>query len=385
MYCPSRAIIAGPTTPGATLMPRKLPPHVESWRDRHGKLRVYFRRKKGPRVPLPANIGSEAFNSAYLTAIAGLSETKGREARPADPAGSIAALISSYMRGAGYLGLRQTTKAGYASRIEALRTQHGHRTVQGLTRERIVTGILQPYADRPGAGLAILKMLRVLIRHAIDIGWLKHDPSFGIKRPKTKEIRSWSDGEIEAYENRWPIGTKERLAFALLLYTGQRRSDVHRMTWADVSGETIRVVQQKTGRKLAIPLHRELLATLAAANRDHVTIINTEYGKPFTVDGFSQWMRAAITAADLPLECQPHGLRKAAGRRLAEAGCSANEIMSVLGHRTLAEAERYTREADQAQLATKAVTKLEGHKANRVAQTKARGLGRKTETEEKSK
>jgi site-specific recombinase XerD len=128
-----------------------------------------------------------------------------------------------------------------------------------------------------------------------------------------------------------------------------------------------------------------LLATLAAANRDHVTIINTEYGKPFTVDGFSQWMRAAITAADLPLECQPHGLRKAAGRRLAEAGCSANEIMSVLGHRTLAEAERYTREADQAQLATKAVTKLEGHKANRVAQTDARGLGRKTETEEKSK
>ena len=45
------------------------------------------------------------------------------------------------------------------------------------------------YTDKPGqpplptrlmAGLAILKMLRVLIRHAIDIGWLKHDPSFGI-------------------------------------------------------------------------------------------------------------------------------------------------------------------------------------------------------------
>ena len=143
------------------------------------------------------------------------------------------------------------------------------------------------------------------------------------------------------------------------------------MTWADVSGETIRVVQQKTGRKLAIPLHRELLAALAAANRNHVTIVNTEYGKPFTVDGFSQWMRAAITAAGLPLECQPHGLRKAAGRRLAEAGCTANEIMSVLGHRTLAEAERYTRDADQVRLATDAVTKLEGHKTNRLAQTKA--------------
>jgi len=232
-------------------------------------------------VPLPADIGSDAFNSAYLAALAGQSEAKGR-ARSVHARGSIAALIASYLCSAGYRSLRQTTKSGYASRIEVLRTQHGHRTIQGLTRERIVA-VLQPYAARPGAALSILKMLRVLIRHAIDIGWLKYDPSSGIRRPKTQEIRSWSDTEIEAFEHRWPVGAKQRLAFALLLYTGQRRSDVHRMTWADVSGRTIRVVQQKTGRKLAIPLHSELLAALLAADRDHVTIINTEYGKPFTV------------------------------------------------------------------------------------------------------
>jgi integrase len=147
------------------------------------------------------------------------------------------------------------------------------------------------------------------------------------------------------------------------------------MTWADVNGGTIRVIQQKTGTKLTIPLHRELLAVLAAAKRDHVTIINTEYGKPFSVDGFSQWMRAAIKAAGLPLECQPHGLRKAAGSQ--RPGCSANEIMSMLGHRTLTDAERYTCEADQARLATEAVTKLEGHKANRVPQTAPARFGEK--------
>ena len=61
-------------------------------------------------------------------------------------------------------------------------------------------------------------------------------------------------------------------------------------------------------------------------------------------------MRDAIAAADLPLDVQPHGLRKAAARRLAEAGCSAHEIMAMTGHKSLAEAERYTRQADQARL-----------------------------------
>ncbi len=364
-------------------MPRKLPPFVECWRDRHGKLRVYFRRGKGLRLALPAAIGSSDFDAAYRAALSG-QLALGQENRAQPALGTIEALIISYMHSAAYRGLRETTKTGYASRIEALRTQHGHRTVVGLTRERITMGILQPYADKPGAALSTLKMLRVLIRHAIDIGWLKHDPSMGIKRPKTHEIRSWTDAEIKAFEERWPIGTRQRLAFARMLYTGQRRSDVHRMNWSDVTGASLRVVQQKTGRKLAIPLHREMLAILATADRHHVTIINTEYGQPFTVDGFSQWMRHAISQAGLPIACQPHGLRKAAGRRLAEAGCTAHEIMAVLGHKTLTEAERYTREADQAQLANVAVAKLEGRSTKANAQTAFDGLGKVKNTEGES-
>jgi enterobacteria phage integrase len=365
-------------------MRRKLPPFVECWRDRHGKLRAYFRRGRGSRIPLPATVGSDEFDAAYHAALTGqLVAGRHKHVKPAS--GTIGALIASYMRSSAYLGLRETTKVGYASRIDALRTKHGHRTVAGLTRQRIVSGILQPYADRPGAGFAILKMLRVLIRHGIDIGWLSYDPSLGIKRPKIREIRSWTDEEIQRFEQHWPMGTKERLAFAVMLYTGQRRSDVHRMTWADVSERTIRVVQQKTGRKLTIPLHHELLTVLAGAERECAMIINTDYGRPFTVDGFSQWLRVAITAAGLPLECQPHGLRKAAGRRLAEAGCSAHEIMAVLGHKTLSEAERYTREADQTRLATEAMIKLEGRRANRFAQTDSSGLGRTPKSEGESK
>jgi integrase len=108
-----------------------------------------------------------------------------------------------------------------------------------------------------------------------------------------------------------------------------------------------------------IPIHSELQKALAVASRERATIISTEYGRPFTVDGFSRFMRDAIKAAGLPLDCQPHGLRKAAGRRLAEAGCTAHEIMAVLGHKSLSEAERYTRDADQEAMASAALAKLE--------------------------
>src|SRR5262249_14586558 len=197
--------------PGTTSMARKRPPFVECWRDRHGRLRVYFRKGKGQRIALPSSIGSDEFNVAYQAAFAGQIEARREQRKPADP-GTIAALIDSYKRSAEYVGLRSTTKAGYVTRIEVLRIEHGHRTVAGLTRERILTGILQPYADRPGAALSILKMLRILIRHAINIGWLKNDPTLCIKRPKTNEIRSWSESEIQAFEAKWPTGTKQRLA-----------------------------------------------------------------------------------------------------------------------------------------------------------------------------
>ncbi len=163
-------------------MPRKLPPHVDR---NHVKGRTYlsYRVSKGPRIRLPDDPTSEEFKAAYGAAMAGEAVPVTALMQRAKP-GSIAALIESYMRGAAYLALRNTTKGGYSSRIEVLRKQHGHRSVNGLTRARIITGIMQPYADKPGAALAILKMLRILIRHAINVGWLKHDPSAGIKRPK---------------------------------------------------------------------------------------------------------------------------------------------------------------------------------------------------------
>jgi integrase len=83
----------------------------------------------------------------------------------------------------------------------------------------------------------------------------------------------------------------------------------------------------------------------------------TAYGSAFSVKGFQQFVSAAIGEAGLPARCKAHGLRKAAARRLAEAGCSAHEIMAVTGHKTLSEVERYTRMASQERLNAAAMAK----------------------------
>jgi enterobacteria phage integrase len=148
--------------------------------------------------------------------------------------------------------------------------------------------------------------------------------------------------------------------------------------------QKIRIKQQKTGRDLLIPLQRDSIAALDAHDMQHVVIITTAYGKPFSVDGFSGFMRDAIREAGLPLDCKPHGLRKTAGRMLAEAGATAKMIMAVLGHTTLAEAERYCEEAEQAGLAAEAVIRLEAHKANTFPQTSSVSLGKGAKSTGKS-
>src|SRR4051794_25889652 len=54
------------------------------------------------------------------------------------------------------------------------------------------------------------------------------------------------------------VGTKPRLAFALLLYSAQRRSDVVRMGRQHIKDGVLTVTQQKTGATLAIPVHPHL-------------------------------------------------------------------------------------------------------------------------------
>ena len=210
---------------------------------------------------------------------------------------------------------------------------------------------------------------------------VSYKKSAGFAAPTIGEFRAWTDAECDAYERRWPIGTKQRTAYALMLYVGTARVDAHKITWRQLDDSGAQYIRSKTGVGVEMSVHGELHKALQATPRNHVTIINTEYGKPFTVGGFSGFMRDAMTAAGLPLDCKPNGLRKTLGRRLADAGCTAHEIMAVLGHTTLEEAERYTREADRRRGARQAVLKLEGRKENIGAQTSSKRFGNISKTE----
>jgi integrase len=360
-------------------MPRRLPPHVERNRVKN-KNYYYFRKGKGARIRLP-DYGAPEFNHAYAAALAG----QPKPAPKRDRQGTIGALIQSYLRSSAFIGLRQTSKAGYMRRLDRIRQDHGHRTVDGLTRQRIISAFLEPYACSPGAALDTLKKLRILIRHAMDLGQLQHDPSIGIKRQKTKEVRAWFDAELAAFEARWPIGTKQRAAYELMLNAGPARADVHRVTWTQIDNEGFQYTRQKTGVPVAVAMAASLRAAFDALPRNHVTIINTEFGKPFTVDGFSGFMRDAIKAAGITdLSCRPHGLRKTFGRLLADAGASAHDIMAAMGHITLAEAQRYTREADRRRGGRRAIVALEDHKANKLPQTPSESLGSSTKNKGRS-
>jgi integrase len=303
-----------------------------------------------------------------------------------DAPGTIGALITSYKTIGSFTTLRPTSKKGYTTRLEAIRVHHGHRTVTGMTAESIKAKILAPLADRPGAALDTLKKLRILIQHAIiDLKWLKSDPTAGIKRPKTKEIRPWTDTEKAAFEKRWPLGTKQRTAYELMSHVGTARSDVHAITWAQVDSGGVSYSRSKTGVAVDSEMPDELRAAPDATPRKHVTIINTVFGRPHTVDGFSGFMRDAMKAAGLPLDCKPHGLRKSLGSDMADAGATAHEIMAKLGHTTLKQAENYTRAADRKKGARRAGEKLRDYKKNKAAQTASEGLGKIEKNEDKSK
>jgi len=321
--------------------------YVNEYRDRRGKLRRYFR-KGSTRGALPGEVGSPEFMAAYQAFLGD------RPAPTTKISGSLGLLVTEFYGSRAFRDLKASSKQTYRAALEPIAKQHGHRTAR-ITHRHAAKVIAEIGETKPAMANLTKRVLQAVYKYAVKAGWVDANPIIGIAPFKGGTHHTWTEGELKTFETRWPLGTRQRLAYALLLCTGQRVGDVAKMNRADVVGGELHVVQQKTGAELHLPFAVDIQRALQAYPAKGLTLIGREDGKPMTRAGLTRFMADAIAKAELPAKCVSHGLRKAAMRRLAEAGKTTKQIAAVSGHKSLREVERYTDAAEQRKLAKDAM------------------------------
>lgn len=339
--------------------------HVTAFKDRHGKTRYRFRRKGSKAVYLPGLPGSPEFAQAYTDAVAGVTSRLEIGASRTVP-GTVNALAVAIYASAEWSVLAPTTQGSRKGIIEAMRRDYGDFRVATMQQGHVRT-MRDKKRKTPAAANNFLKVLRWMMAFAVERGLRPDNPVVGIKplRIDSDGFHTWAEDEVAQFEARWCVGTRERLAFDLLLYTVQRSGDVRQMGRQHIRQGRLHIVQDKTGARLSLPILPPLEASLATVPADQMMFVVTAYGQPFTAKGFSNWFSAACREAGLP-HCSAHGLRKSGATRLSDAGSSENEIMAWTGHKSSKEVQRYTQARNQSGLADASGARLSGTKPEQI-------------------
>ena len=343
------------------------PPYIAKDRDRHGNLRIYVRVPGRPKVRIRHAMGSPEFWAAYRAAIA--AEPAGAEFPTGEPRaekpkpGSLRGLCEMYFRAPEFTGLAPSTRRGRRGFLDAVCQSRipDKKSIRGdlpwrLMRARHIRQIRDELADRPEAANARIQSLRLLFAWAVEADMAEDNPARPVSylRSKPGGFHTWTLGEVAAFEARHPVGTKARLALALLAFTGVRRSDAvllgrqmertGRLHFTETKGRDL------APKNRAIPILPQLRAIIEATPSGHMTYLVTEFGKPYTAGGFGNWFRRRCDEAGLK-HCSAHGLRKAGATIAAENGATAHQLMAIFGWESLRLAEVYTRTADRQRLA----------------------------------
>jgi integrase len=270
----------------------KRPCYTHGFIDRHGKPRFYFRRKGYKQIALPGIPWSPEFMNAWDAAMKGDAAPPLAIGVTRTKPGTVAALVVAYFASPQFLSLSPSTRATYRGIIERFRNEHGERRVAHLQRDKL-REMLGNRVKTPAAANNWLRMIRMLMRFAIDLGIRGDDPTLGIKTIKIRSegFQIWGPEHIEKYRARHAVGTKARLALELLLNTAQRRSDVVRMGRQHVRDDILSIRQQKTGTLVEIPILPDLREALDAMPAENLTYLTTEYGQAFSAAGFGNWFR----------------------------------------------------------------------------------------------
>jgi integrase len=328
--------------------------------DRHGNVRIYVRVPGRRKVRIRARFGTDEFIGAYTAAVSD-HVTAPRQARQAKP-GSFRHLCVTYCSSPTFKRLDPSTQAWRRRALDSICEKHADKPV-ALMMPRHVRKIRDERSDMLGAANIRLKALRALFAWATEAEECENNPTIGVKKISyvTNEYHTWTAEEIERYKARHPFGTKPRLALDLLRFTTGRREDAPRLGPPHIRNGRIQFRQAKNEHRnpvdIDIPLHPELAASIAATPSGHLTFLVTEYGRPYTSNGFGNAVRDWCDQANLH-HCSAHGLRKATPTQMAENDATPHQIMAVTGHQSLEEVERYTRKAQRRKLADAAMAKL---------------------------
>jgi integrase len=234
--------------------------------------------------------------------------------------------------------------------------EHGGKPF-GQARPSDLRRLRDRMVETPEAANAWLKTLRHVYAWALSVGHVESNPAALVPYLRSNNPdghHTWSRAEVETFEARWPAGTRQRLALALLLYTGVRRSDVVKLgrqmvrdgwlEWTETKGAA------RKPKHRSLPILPVLQAVIDATPSGHMTYIVAPGGHPYTPHGFGMWFRKACLVAGLAL-CTAHGLRKAGATIAAENGATEQQLMAIYGWSTGKEAARYTRQANRRKLA----------------------------------
>lgn len=337
--------------------------------DRYGRVRWYVR-VNGRKIRIREDPGTEAFVAAYRAAIAELTSASAAPQAQSIRQGSLEWLGREYFASglfrqldARSQRLRQNIlqscfdeplKPGASARMgDCPLSAFGSRHIEALRDRKL---------DKKGAANNRLKYLSAMFSWAIKtrrLGATAENPVSSVEALTyaSDGFHAWTDEERAQFEKHWSLGTKPRLAYALLYYTGARRGDVVTLGRQHVRNGVLAFVPAKTRKRRSDPVFAEITGPLRAAIEagpaGGMTYLLTEYGKPFTAAGFGNWFRDRCNEAGLP-HCSAHGLRGAGATTAAEGGASERQLMALYGWSTLGQASTYVRRANSRRMAATA-------------------------------
>ena len=313
-------------------MPKRPLPYLQ--REDRGKTVSWYVRRidpatgNGPRIRIRGVYGSQEFMAQYNAALAGTAPSA--QDKPAK--GTLKWLIDAFTTSSEWYGLARETRKQLGYQFDRLAGSAGAKPLSDISPETIIVA-RDKRAARPSDANKFLKASRRLFAHGIVLGAIKSNPAVGVAKIKVETsgdgFHTWTEAELRQYEAFWKVGTRQRLAFDILRYTGLRKGDAVKLGWQHVTEGVIQIRTSKTGQLVELPMLWPLATSIKATPTGEMTFLVTAKGTPFGKESFGMWFLRACRAAKVPGSA--HGIRKATASEIAELGGTESQLNSFFG------------------------------------------------------